>query len=403
MSISVEPWIQRLRRGLPLAAAASLALPVAISSVALVAVGGWFVLGGDYRGKWLRIRGSRTSLAALLFLAVCLLGVAHGSADWASALERLQKYSKLLLVPMLVTMVDDTVDQRRALDAVLLGALLALAVSYLRLFGVLKPYFIGEEYSAFHDRIGFGVIEAFAAFVMAARAWRQRGDGWGWGWGLGAALAAVDVLMVNTGRTGWVVLFALLALLWWQRRGWRGLLVAGVVLSLLGGLAFALSGVTRLRVRESVQNLVAYAHGSDQTSVGERLNFDRSGLRFFLRHPLLGSGTGSYAFDYRAAAGGGYGAPTDNPHDSYLLVAAEQGVVGLLALLSVYAVAWRESLSRSGEAREVLQALVVTLLVSGLFNSSLLDAASGRLFVVVAGILLAVATPGGAGAAARRG
>ena len=390
--------MRRLRRGLPLAAAASLALPVAISSVALVAVGGWFVLSGDCRGKWLRIRGSRTSLAALLFLAVCVLGVAHGSADWASALERLQKYSKLLLVPMLIAMVDDTVDQRRALDALLLGALLALAVSYLRLFGVLKPYFIGEEYSAFHDRIGFGVIEAFATFVMAARAWRQRSVVWG----VGAALAAVDVLMVNTGRTGWVVLFALLALLWWQRRGWRGLLVAGVVLSLLGGLAFALSGVTRLRVRESVQNLVAYAHGSDHTSVGERLNFDRSGLRFFLRHPLLGSGTGSYAFDYLAAAGGGYGAPTDNPHDSYLLVAAEQGVVGLLALLSVYAVAWRESLSRSGETREVLQALVVTLLVSGLFNSSLLDAASGRLFVVVAGILLAVATPGAAAAPPRR-
>ncbi len=391
--------MQRLRCWLPLAAAASLALPVAISSAALVAVGGWFVLSGDYRDKWRRIRGSRTSLAALLFLAVCLLGVAHGSADWASALERLQKYSKLLFVPMLVTMVDDTVEQRRALDAVLLGALLALAVSYLRLFGVLKPYFIGEEYSAFHDRIGFGVIEAFATYVMAARAWRQRSVGWG----IGAALAAVDVLMVNTGRTGWVVLFALLALLWWQRRGWRGLLVAGVVLSLLGGLAFALSGVTRLRVRESVQNLVAYSHGSDHTSVGERLNFDRSGLRFFLRHPLLGSGTGSYAFDYRAAAGGGYGPPTDNPHDSYVLVAAEQGVVGLLALLSVYAVAWRGSLSLGGEPREVLQALVVTLLVSGLFNSSLLDAASGRLFVVVAGILLALAAPGGAGAGAQRG
>lgn len=397
MSIAVEPWIQRLRSWLVLAAAASLALPVALSSVALVAVGGWFVLSGGWRDKWRRIRGSRTSLAALLFLAVCLLGVAHGSADWASALERLQKYSKLLLVPMLVTMIDDAVEQRRALDAVLVGALLALAVSYLRLFGVLKPYFIGEEYSAFHDRIGFGVIEAFATFVMAARAWRQRSAGWG----LGAALAGVDVLMVNTGRTGWVVLFALLALLWWQRRGWRGLLLAGLGLSLCAGMAFALSGVTRLRVRESVQNLVAYAHGSDHTSVGERLDFDRSGLRFFLRHPLLGSGTGSYIFDYRAEVGGGYGAPTDNPHDSYLLVAAEQGVLGLLALLGVYAAAWRESLSRGGEAREVLQGLVVTLLAGGVFNSALLDAASGRLFVVVGGILLAAVASGGAPVARR--
>ncbi|HKU17858.1 MAG TPA: O-antigen ligase family protein, partial [Candidatus Saccharimonadales bacterium] len=82
-----------------------------------------------------------------------------------------------------------------------------------------------------------------------------------------------------------------------------------------------------------------YSMSIANNSVGQRLELWRAAWRLFLRHPLLGIGTGAYepgtesliASDEIAPFAGEY----DHPHNDYLNALASFGIVGFLLLLIV--------------------------------------------------------------------
>lgn len=77
-------------------------------------------------------------------------------------------------------------------------------------------------------------------------------------------------------------------------------------------------------------------------SVGQRLEMWRAAWKMFLRHPLIGVGTGAYQDVLASLISKGENFPFvdryDHPHSDYFNALASAGIVGLLALLTILVV-----------------------------------------------------------------
>ena len=132
--------------------------------------------------------------------------------------------------------------------------------------------------------------------------------------------------------------------------------------------------------------------------VGERLEFYHNTLALIRDHPILGVGTGGFVQAYAEKAQGTGMPPTRNPHNQYLMTAAEAGMVGLALLLFLFVQHWRCAPRLDNDGSSTLaRALVLTIMVGSLFNSLLIDHVESLLFAWLSGLLFAGLGPAVAG------
>jgi O-antigen ligase len=113
------------------------------------------------------------------------------------------------------------------------------------------------------------------------------------------------------------------------------------------------------------------------------------------RHPILGGGTGSQMTEYETISDDKKVLLKNgsNPHNHYLLITQEMGLIGLIALLILFKFYWDFSLKLMVKANsEALQALVILVAIASLFNC-MLWAGEGKFFYLLAGILLSTYVP----------
>jgi putative inorganic carbon (hco3(-)) transporter len=118
-----------------------------------------------------------------------------------------------------------------------------------------------------------------------------------------------------------------------------------------------------------------------QNDTARKSTSDRSRLvsvtwKVFRNHPLAGVGVGAQPKASREEAAPGLAASRNHSHTTPLTVAAELGVIGILAYLAFLAAAGRTLLSLTNRERAVglcLAAVFVTLLVHSLFYSGFFE------------------------------
>ncbi len=82
--------------------------------------------------------------------------------------------------------------------------------------------------------------------------------------------------------------------------------------------------------------------------------------------------------------------PTSNPHNEYLLITVQLGVVGLGVLLYLFYTQLRLAAYLPGLLeRNLARGLVLTVMTTCLFNSSLLDHGEGIFYAWMSGLLFA--------------
>jgi O-antigen ligase len=370
-------------------AAFALPLPTAWGSFALAFLLTIPLLRGQWNQQWIRLRSVRSAWLALALLGLYLLGAAYSSAPSAQVSNFLGKYAKLLIIPILVASLDSEKWRRRAIGAFLVAAIIATAVSYARFFGLL-PLFpdTNQPYAAFQNRITFGTYLAFATYLFTWRSIHDRSQRWMWA--TLALVSGVCVLMVNNARTGYVIVFALVILLFFRKYRFKGVALGMLTVAVIGTVAMTASPIGRERVMRTIQHFETYeaGKGAKETSTGLRLEFYKYSFKAILKHPWLGSGTGSFPSEYAKAIAGSTDVRTSNPHNEYLLTLVQLGLLGLAVLLLLGQSIWTAAQSLHDPNKASLEALLVTIGVGCLFNSQLLDAGEGRFFVVFAGLLL---------------
>jgi O-antigen ligase len=369
------------------AAAFVVPLSTALLSVSLALFALFWLLSGNYQDKFQRVRDNPAALWALALFGWLAVGVGYSSSGMMAALSTLKKYLELLYLVLLMGLIDDAKWRKRAYSAFVLSLLLTLAVSYLKWFGWIPHEDAGHGYAPFRSRIAHNLFMAFGAYLMLHHMLLE--PRYRWFWGMAAAAATYNVLFMVNGRTGQIVLLLLILLAAWQRWGRRGVLLGAMISALLAVTAFSLPSDFQSRTWETFQDIRRFQQGEISTPTGLRLEFYRNTLELIAQHPILGGGTGSSGTEYRKLAEQkGRAITTANPHNEYLLITQQSGLIGLTLMLMMGYSQWRWARRLEPEYRIAAQGLLVTMAVGCLFNSLLLDSNEGKFYAVMAGVLL---------------
>ena len=127
-----------------------------------------------------------------------------------------------------------------------------------------------------------------------------------------------------------------------------------------------------------------------ESSSGLRLYYWHVSLLAVLEKPMFGHGAGSWNNEYRRLGADKANPSTlsvKDPHQLFLLWAVEGGLVGLglLSTLFIYMVICSRVLALP--QAHILQAIIVALFISGMFNSMIFGIGMGDFFCIAIGIL----------------
>lgn len=386
---------ERLARYCAIALGFTLPISVAADSVLMVLLLVSWLASARWRDGAGLIRANPVAMAALALFAVMALGLLWSQAPAGDAATYFKKYDDLLLVPILVTLILDPADRRRALFGLAAGVGLTVVLSYGLALGLVPTggFITGtpDNPMVFKKHISQNIVVAFGSLLFAVLALNAPSHLWRAICWLAAILSAANVLFMVQGRTGYVILPVLAALVLFSALRWRGLALALLGVAATLGVAYQVSPAFKHRVDLVMDVSQRWQPGARaEEGVAERLEFWHNTLAIVRAHPWLGVGTGDFERAYAEQVAGTGMKVTRNPHNQYLLTTAQTGLLGLTALLALFAIQLRMAGRLPAPADALLaRGLVLTIMIGSLFNSLLIDHTESLLFSWGAGLLFA--------------
>lgn len=355
---------------LPVSTAATHALLV----IAVLSV----ILTGQWREKIAMIVNFRAITMLLVLFSLLLLGVFYSTASLEQALAQLGKYDKLLLGVLLIPLFVEQHWRDCALYAFLGAILLTILLAPIKAI-VGLPFGHFDDLAVFKDHIQTGFAVAIAIYFIAILYTQAQKKHLKWFY-LIFGLASVCYLFSIGGRTGYMVFFVLIILFLWEKWRIKGLLSAFLVLLLGISVIYFTSPIFKARMVEAHHDWVAYHQGNEVTSVGLRMSFAKNSWNLVKQHPIFGTGTGSFIPEY-AKLPLPVNEITHNPHNEFLNITVQLGLVGLAIFLLAFYYQWRESLLLPITMRYLARGVVLTLFVGCFANSWLMDTTEGHFYV----------------------
>jgi O-antigen ligase len=354
-----------------------------------------------------RLSTSPASIAAVVLFAALALSVTYSPASKAEALDFLLKYRKLLFLPLLFLVFHDSDRSRWGKTAiwVLFSALtLTMVLTYTNFLGltavgplhghdpITKPW-------VFKDHISGGLMMAYLAYLSAALGRDTPNRTGRWLLYLVALLALVNVLFVLQGRTGqavaiaYIVGFAIAQIAIFKHPTNRTRWIAiAVSVAACAGLVLYVSTSKHSRLAETRTEISQFEVDNINTSSGVRLEFYRRSLDLILQRPIAGYGVGSVRTEFELFAEhstGGRAAMASNPHNEFLLMGVQIGLVGIALFAWLLYAVYREARHLARPERHAVYGYLFAFILGCLANSLLLNFTEGSLFIFLTGILLA--------------
>lgn len=394
-----------MRLGLVCLVAASVGLSLAIVSISkvLLVITVLVVLlrGGRSAADMAPLQKMWTPRLATFVIFVFAFSLLWTTAPINSALGAVGKYGKFLLIPALLVLIRTRQEALYAL-AFFLGAQVFLLFSaWLLYFHVPVPWATANmaktSYAVFSSYLDQGIMSA----VVSAVFWHLKTLAPTRPLFFAAIavsiLALGNVLIVFSGRTGYLVAVAMvsLAIFWALPRRYR--FASVLVPPLIVLVAFFSFDKVAQRFLVIKAEISAYSSKPDPfSSSGVRLNFWQTSVRAIAEKPLMGSGAGSWVTEFnrierfknpahKSLDSYSHG----NPHQEFLLWGVQLGVGGIFLLCSLLGAILFDLRKMDRPVARAGQSVLLALIVSCLFNSSLYDAYIGDFFCVSLGVLLA--------------
>ena len=346
--------------------------------------------------------------AALLLFGMLLVASCYGETPFGKAFDVLGKYLDIAMIPLFMAIIRKEQNRDSALNGFLLAMLLTMILSYLVYYGALnhQPWMWWQASvsspAIFRHQLTQNTFMALAVFFALLRIRKADTPPRIAFWCAFAVLGIFNVLFMVQGRTGYVTLAILSGWFAWTTLS-RHLKARGKNISFRHGIAvilvMALSIVSvylsspRLQTRTDliVDELRSWKpHAGNNTSVGIRMEFYYNTLHIIRQNPVIGIGTGGLSAAY-AEQDKQFGlGSVDNPHNEYLMISVQTGLIGLALLLYFFHAQWRYApLLDSAFRQDAARGLILATMVDSLFNSPLLDHAPGLLFALMSATFFA--------------
>lgn len=367
------------------------------------------------REHWQEFRNlprNRIAMAAVALLSLLALSLLWGTGSTGEALATLSKYRKLLFIPFLLVLFQDRAWRLLAMQALFASLTLIVILSCTNWLGWTH---MGQSYGpdpvraswVFKHHITQGIFTAllaYCALMVATVQWNRVLDKERAPVAVQIVcagiflLAMLNLFMVQQGRTGQILIPPLLILWGWQTflRGRaltasRILAVIGVAIAIGGSAVAYVAHHKQSRMSDVAAEVQDYEQHGEITSTGLRLEFYRRSLILIAQRPILGYGVGGVESEFRkmiAGKTGAYGQFSANPHNEYLMMGVQAGIVGVLALLWLIWQTLRTSFRATTMDGMFCAGYATAFAIGCTANSLLLDFPEGHMFVFLIGILL---------------
>ena len=334
-------------------------------------------------------------LASAFYMA---LSVAWSSVDLADAWISCTLHARLLTIPILVYLLQDEAEGHAVLRAFAYAQLFVVISSSMLVLGLPVPWALAVGQFNPYTVFGSYLEQSISQAVLVGILWFQRDTIFGPRGRRAAIIAAAATLVLTLGfmqgRSGHLVAVGVvtLACLYALPKNYKWAIV--VVPFLVVALMLAGSSNLRNRLLEVNSEVSAYTQSAAKvTSSGDRLEYWRASVLAFTDKPLLGYGAGSWNHEYRRIEGV---KPTintanpDNPHQLFLLWAVEGGTVGMALLCAVFWVVFLHSRQLKRPDALTQQAILLSLAISGMFNSMIYGIGMGDFFCIAIGLLMSM-------------
>ena len=361
----------------------------ALSILAILILLFW-LFEGNFTEKIVEIFSNPVVVSVLAFLAVLAIGLLW-SPDVRAGLEVLQDRWKIAMLPVFLTAIS---YKRRPfhINCFLAGLVVAMFITFLAWFDLIHYSDVTPTHltrKTFH--VVYNPLLAFGIYLVLHEAiWGQRRGGFRFGMFVLAGLMIFN-MFITEGRAGQLVFFVLIALLLFQifrKNRVKAVLAAFLLLPIVFVTGYGLSPVFKHRV-DTVRQEISQFKDNPETSIGLRLLYWQNSWEIIRQHPWLGVGTGGFEAAYARVnqKKSPLYFPTDNPHNQYVLVATMVGIPGVVALLLIFAVMFRQAFAKRDNLQRVRCAFPLFFLTIMLTESYLKVYETAFFFVFFAAVL----------------
>ena len=330
-------------------------------------------------------------LFSSLILILLALGCFYSPVSLHESVARFSKYSKFVLIPVLIFLFR--VEGVKSLSLLIFNVSMSviLFLIYLKFYFhfSINPSAPSDVVVASH--ISQAILFSFFFYIMAVNAiYKPKKIIYT----LLLLFTLWFMLFMNSGRTGLVILFFQSCYLLYRLYFRNKSLLIFILLSLN---VFSVSLlVTHNPISEKIarvkNNITKYSDGSSHTSAGLRLEFYETTLRIIKHksgflHWIFGIGTGSFTSEYQNffdqyQSQYHLSVATHNPHNQYLEILFEIGLLGLISLFALYASIWFFSGNSLSLSEYYSKGLAISLVVDSCLNSTLMDHGTGMFYVL---------------------
>jgi O-antigen ligase len=340
----------------------------------------------EYRKQLWALMPTPYILPMFLFYVWIIIACFWGPATGHEQLFVLQKYSKLLLFGLFALGFRDPHARAWSLYAFITAALVPCLLSITNAYGIYKYKDIQDPGHVFVNHVATGFVLAFVSYLCFFLSAKHQG------WkriGLIALgiLFSFQVLFINTGRTGYVVFVVLMLILFIQIFSWRKAFFAAAIFTMLFSLSYLFSPVMQSGVQFFMADVKHYQENNKNTSLGFRMQFHDYAKSLFIKHPILGSGTGAYTHDFDKDNPTPSFKDRANPHSQYWLVLVEQGMIGLILLIFTF-ISLMYIAFHAPEYGPILFAFLIIVCLSNFTDSILLLSPIGQILVILSSLCL---------------
>jgi O-antigen ligase len=379
-----------------LAILVALSLPWSTSLVSIFAVPMLLALVPFFDAPaFLRTLRQPISMAPVAFFLLALIGTLWSDATWGARLYAITPTAKLLVLPFLFYHFQRSQRGQWVLVAFLVSCTLLMAVSWIVAFEpgltlksrdvASRGIFVKNYIDQSQEFTLCAVALAYPAIVLlrAGKIWQAL---------LLSAIGlsfVVNLAFVIVSRTALVTMPVMAAVFGLLHLRWKTNLT--ILFAAIGVVAAAwfVSPQLETTVQSFARDYQLYRDTGYATSIGERLEYWRKSLQFFIDAPIAGHGTGSTRGLFEKAATGSAwfasGSVIGNPHNQTLNVAVQWGLVGIAVLYAMWIL---HLLLFRGEdlANWVGLLVVVQNIFTSLFNSHIFDFHEGWMYVLGVGV-----------------
>ncbi|PPC91037.1 MAG: polymerase [Methylobacter sp.] len=205
-------------------------------------------------------------------------------------------------------------------------------------------------------------------------------------------LFASNILFISASRSGYLALPVAIIFVIICLNNRKHLLSVLLVVLTVFTVAYFTSTMFKSSIEKGVEESASYKTSENFTSIGARMIFLENTLELIKQRPLIGYGTSSFKNVYGAYAEKKYndwrGEPVSDPHNQYLFVWFENGLIGLLLFLGYIFTVLKQSLSGNKFAF-IAAGFMLAVCSTSFFNSHFKTFPEGFLLAFFIGILLA--------------